>query len=86
MEIGNNSVSSKKNWGSRDGSVVKRTDCSSRGPEFNSQQPHGGSQPSTMPSAGVSEDSYCVLLYIKEINNSLKKKGGLAKLVVTEQG
>jgi hypothetical protein len=25
------------------GSVVKNTDCSSRGPEFNSQQPHGGS-------------------------------------------
>jgi hypothetical protein len=22
------------------------TNCSSRGPEFNSQQPHGGSQPS----------------------------------------
>jgi hypothetical protein len=29
--------------GWRDGSVVKSTDCSSRGPEFNSQQPHGGS-------------------------------------------
>jgi hypothetical protein len=27
----------------RDGSVVKITDCSSRGPEFKSQQPHGGS-------------------------------------------
>jgi len=34
----------------RDGSVVKSTDCSSRGPEFNSQQPHGGSQPSVMGS------------------------------------
>jgi hypothetical protein len=32
----------------RDGSVVKSTDCSSKGPEFNSQQPHGGSQPSVM--------------------------------------
>jgi hypothetical protein len=30
-----------KGW--RDGSAVKSTDCSSRGPEFNSQQPHGGS-------------------------------------------
>jgi len=29
--------------GWRDGSVVKSTDCSSRGPEFKSQQPHGGS-------------------------------------------
>jgi hypothetical protein len=36
-------------WG--DDSVVKSTDYSSRGPEFNSQQPHGGgSQPSVMGS------------------------------------
>ena len=28
-----------------DGSVGKSTDCSSKGPEFKSQQPHGGSQP-----------------------------------------
>jgi len=34
--------------GWRDGSEVKSTDCSSRGPEFNSQQPHGGSQASVM--------------------------------------
>ena len=34
--------------GWRDGSEVKGTVCSSRGPEFNSQQPHGGSQPSVM--------------------------------------
>jgi len=33
-----------------DGSGVKSTDCSSRGPEFSSQQPHGGSQPSVMGS------------------------------------
>jgi hypothetical protein len=32
------------------GSVVKSTDCSSRGPEFNSQQPHGDSQPSVVGS------------------------------------
>jgi len=36
--------------GWRDGSAVKSTDCSSRGPEFDSQQPHGGSQPSVMGS------------------------------------
>jgi hypothetical protein len=36
--------------GWRDGSVVDSTDCSSRGPEFKSQQPHGGSQPSEMRS------------------------------------
>jgi hypothetical protein len=35
-------------WG--DGSVVKSTACSSRNPEFNSQQPHGISQPSVMGS------------------------------------
>jgi hypothetical protein len=38
--------------------VVKSTDCFSRGPEFSSQRPHGGS-------SGVSEDSYSVLIYIK---------------------
>jgi hypothetical protein len=38
--------------------VVKSTECSSRGPEFNSQQPRGGSQPSKM---GVSEDIESVL-------------------------
>jgi hypothetical protein len=50
--------------GCKVGSVVKSTDCSSRGPEFNSQQPHGGSQPSVilMFSSGVSEDSYSVLI------------------------
>jgi hypothetical protein len=36
--------------GWRDGSAVKSTDYSSRGPEFNSQQPHGGPQPSIMGS------------------------------------
>jgi hypothetical protein len=36
--------------GCRDGSAAKSTDCSSRGPEFKSQQPHSGSQPSVMGS------------------------------------
>jgi hypothetical protein len=36
--------------GWRDDPAVKSTDYSSRGPEFNSQQPHGGSQPSVMRS------------------------------------
>jgi hypothetical protein len=36
--------------GWRDGPVVKSTDCSSRGPEFKSQQPHDGSQLFVMPS------------------------------------
>jgi hypothetical protein len=32
--------------GWRDGSAVKSTDCSSEHPEFKSQGPQGGSQPS----------------------------------------
>jgi hypothetical protein len=43
--------------------VIKSTDCSSEGPEFKSQQPHGGSQPSVMRSSGMSEDSYNVLTH-----------------------
>jgi hypothetical protein len=39
--------------GWRDGSVVKSTDYSSRGPEFKSQQPHGGLQPSAMGSGAL---------------------------------
>jgi hypothetical protein len=38
----------KIHMGWQDGSVVKSADCSSKGPEFKSQQPHGGSQPSVM--------------------------------------
>jgi hypothetical protein len=49
--------------GWRDDSTVKSTDCSSRGPEFNSQKPHGGSQPSVIGSDALfwCEDSYSVL-------------------------
>jgi hypothetical protein len=36
--------------GYRDGSAVKSTDCSFKSHEFNSQQLHGGSQPSIMRS------------------------------------
>jgi hypothetical protein len=43
--------------GWRDGLVARTTDCSSRGHEFNSQQPHGVSQPfvtdSGVPSSGL---------------------------------
>jgi hypothetical protein len=33
----------------RDGSVVKTTDCSSKGPEFNSQHPHGNTTVTPVP-------------------------------------
>jgi hypothetical protein len=38
----------RESW--QDGSTGKSTDCSSKGPEFKSQQPHGGSQPPIMRS------------------------------------
>jgi hypothetical protein len=44
IRLGARAIFTKKlSW--RDGSAVKSTDCSSRGPEFNSQQPYGSSQP-----------------------------------------
>ena len=49
-QLGYEKVLKRREEGWRDGSVSKSTDCSSRGPEFNSQQPHGGSQPSVMGS------------------------------------
>jgi len=63
--------SKQRGW--RDGSVVKSTDCSSRGPEFNSQQPHGGSQPCVMGSDAL---FWCVWrqLHCTHINKSLKRK------------
>jgi hypothetical protein len=45
--------------------VVKSTDCSSRGPEFKSQQPHGGSQPPVM---GVSKGSSWFLFGLRPVS------------------
>ena len=42
----NKNKNKNKARGWRDGSAVKSSDCISRGHEFNSQQPHGGYQPS----------------------------------------
>ena len=36
----------KQPWAGEMGQWVRAPDCSSEGPEFKSQQPHGGSQPS----------------------------------------
>ena len=44
------SLRNRNSRGWRDGSVLKSIDCSSRGPEFNSPQSHGGLQPSVMES------------------------------------
>ena len=44
-------IKRSRDW--RDGSAVRSTDSSVRGPEFNTQQPHGGSQPSVMGSDAV---------------------------------
>jgi hypothetical protein len=49
VAYGKGSVGCYKDWrplGWQDGSVVKGANCSIEGPEFKSQQPHGGSQPS----------------------------------------
>jgi hypothetical protein len=58
--------------------VVKRTDCSSEGPEFKSQQPHGGSQPSVMKSDSLFSLLVCLKTATMNlhiiINKSLKKK------------
>jgi hypothetical protein len=47
--------------GWQDGSAGKSTDCSSEGPEFKSQQPHGGSQPPVMRSDAL---FWCVCTYV----------------------
>ena len=59
--------------GCREGSAVKSTDCPSRDPVFNFQQPHGDSEPSILGSDALSwHKVYRVLIYIKKINKSLK--------------
>ena len=59
--------------GWRDGSAVKSTDCSFGDPEFKSQQPPGGSQPSMMRSDAlfwcvVHLKTATVYLQIRKIN------------------
>jgi hypothetical protein len=61
----------KLRLGWRDGSAVKSTDCSSEGPEFNSQQPHGGSQPSVMGSNAL---LWCVWKQLQCAHINKKKK------------
>ena len=56
--------------GWRDGSEVKRTAFSSRGPKFNFQQAHGGLQPSLMRSGALFWPAGMHAVYI---NNLFKK-------------
>ena len=62
--------------------MVESTDCSSRSPEFNAQQPQGGSQPSVVPSSGVSEDSYSELTYIDKSERKEESNSGLVAQAV----
>jgi hypothetical protein len=52
--------------------MVKSSDCSSEGPEFNSQQPHGGSPPSVM-TYPLLVCLMTVTVYL-HINKSLRKR------------
>jgi hypothetical protein len=54
--------------------VVKRTDCSSGGPEFKFQQPHGGSQPSVMRSDALFWCLKTATMYSHIINKYIFKK------------
>ena len=64
--------STKVGW--RDGSVVKSTDCSSKGPEFNSQQPHGGSQPPVMGSDALFWCLKTAIVYSYKLNKYIFEK------------
>jgi hypothetical protein len=57
--------------GWRDGSMVKSTDCSFRSPEFNSQKPHGGSQPSVMRSDTLMGSDALFLCVLRESEETL---------------
>jgi hypothetical protein len=65
------SFKKRKGWDWRDGSAVKSTDSSFRGPEFSSQQPcsdvaHNHQKRDLMPSSGISEEGNSVLTYINK--------------------
>jgi hypothetical protein len=61
-------------WSWRDGSAVKSTDCSSRDPEFNTQQPHSGSLPSVMGSDALFWYAWRQIQCTHKINKSFLKR------------
>jgi hypothetical protein len=54
--------------------VVKRADCSSKGPEINFQKSHGGSQPSVIGSDALFWCVWTATGYSHKINKSKKKE------------
>jgi hypothetical protein len=62
--------------------VVKSIGCSSRGPEFNSQQPHGGSQLSvTLVSDTCTQIDMQTSTTEHKINNKFFKKPSLLTIL-----
>jgi hypothetical protein len=53
---------------------LKSTDCSSEGPEFKSQQPHSGSQPSVMRSHALFWSLKTATVYLHIIILKRKKR------------
>ena len=67
----------------RDGSVVKSTDYSSRGLEFSSQQPHGGSHASAMGTGAI---FWCVWKQLQCTQIHKKNNNSLIKVKFTQSG
>ena len=53
-------IKKKKSQAGEMAQWVRAPDCSSEGPEFKCQQPHGGSQPSVMRSDTVTDAMVCL--------------------------
>ena len=66
--------------------MVKSTDCSSRGPEFKSQQPHSGSQPSVIRSDALLGCLKTATVYLDIINKSLKQQQQLPPTLAIRAG
>jgi hypothetical protein len=83
----NKTDKTQPNQGWRDDSAVKSTDCSSRGPEFNPQQPHGSSQPSVMGSKALfwRVQRWLQYTHMHEINRKMFKKNKQTNLSQTDQ-
>jgi hypothetical protein len=62
------SIKNVQGWGWWDGSAVKSIDCSSKGLEFKSQQPHGDSQPSITRSDALFMCLKTTTVYLHIIN------------------